>query len=102
MAVSLGIGGGYALAMPPVPKGAEQVAQSAYTCEGTLVLKYTYNLPNGDGLVVFKEPNKDPKIWVLYDENENLKEAWVGPVQFTSMAKLTESYPDPCSVFKKT
>jgi hypothetical protein len=88
------------LATPPVPADAEQTNQQALDCEGSTILKYEYKLPADESLLIFKEPNQKPLIYIKFDANDMPVEAYVGERK-VDFIELIKEFPSPCDAFKK-
>jgi hypothetical protein len=86
-----------AVAMPSLPKDAEQIDGAPIAeCVSGPLLKYLYKQPNGTGWVVLKAPNKRPALMVKYEPGKP-------PVVYVdneelSIAEAAGRYPEPCDI----
>ena len=98
--LAVALAAGPALAVPAIPSDAIQTNQTFGSCESGPILRYMYEQPDGTVIVVFKQPNKEPRIYLRWRPiNENdADEVWVDEKKMT-MDELRASYPSPCAVF---
>ena len=98
--VILGFSFGSSWGMPAIPPDATLEQQSPIQCESGLILRYYYILPDRTGIVIFKKPNQDARIylrWVPGNEGE-ADEVWLDNEKLT-LSQLRERFSRPCSVF---
>ena len=85
---------------PVLPDGVIMVDQWSFDCEGTTVLKYTYMVMGSGGyLTLFKEPNKDFVVYLIWNMDHNLLGGWAAGREIKSIDDLLHS---PCGYFKKS
>ena len=98
--LAVALAAGPALAIPAIPSDAIQTGQTFWSCESGPMLRYMYEQPDGTVIVTFKQPNKEPRIYLRWKPGNDgaADEIWVDAKQMT-LDELRATYPSPCAVF---